>query len=63
MAYGKSLILFRQVYQQHTSIDVCIAELRRRGFTQMDTVRALMECKGIAVVKADEMVATSLTWS
>jgi len=59
----KSLLLFKKVYQQHRSIEIGIAELKRKGFSRMDTVRALMEVLRVSVVQADEMVHNSLAWS
>jgi hypothetical protein len=58
----EALTLFRQVYYQHHSIEKGIAELKRKGFSQMDTVRVLMEIKAISVVEADEIVCNSATW-
>jgi hypothetical protein len=58
----EALTLFRQVYYQHRSIEKGIAELKRKGFTQMDTIRVLMEVSAISVVEADEIVCNSAAW-
>ncbi|GAB4019288.1 hypothetical protein [Spirosoma koreense] len=58
-----ALALFRQVYEQHRDIQICIAELKRVGFSQIETIKVLMEVLTIDVVKADEMVRSSIAWS
>ncbi|RZK64258.1 MAG: hypothetical protein EOO85_29995 [Pedobacter sp.] len=57
------LSLFKQVYEQHHNVEIGIAELKRKGFGQMDTIKALMEALAISVIQADEMVYNSLAWS
>ncbi|AUD04814.1 hypothetical protein CWM47_25025 [Spirosoma pollinicola] len=59
----EAIALFKKVYQQNGSTEVCIAELKRMGFTQMDTIRVLMEVSSLSVVEADEIVHKSLAWS
>jgi len=59
----EAIPLFIHVYNQHYSIEICIAELKRKGFSQMETVRVLMEVLAIDFVKADEVVRSSLAWS
>jgi hypothetical protein len=59
---GEALTLFRQVYYQHHSVEEGIVELKRKGFSQMDTVRVLMEINAISVVEADEIVCNSAAW-
>jgi len=54
--------LFRQVYEQHHRVEVGIAELKRKGFTQLQTVSVLMEVLAITLVEADKLVRNSLTW-
>jgi hypothetical protein len=54
--------LFRGVYKQYHDIQICTAELKRRGFTQMDTIKVLMEVSAISLVEADKVVRDSLAW-
>lgn len=54
--------LFRQVYEQHYNIEVGIAELKRKGYTQTETVETLMEVFAISLVESDKLVQNSLTW-
>ena len=58
----EALALFRKVYQQHRSIETCIAELKRKGFSQMTAVRVIMEVCVLDAVEADELVYDSVTW-
>jgi hypothetical protein len=55
--------LFRELYNQHYSIEICIAELKRKGFNQLDTVKALVEVAAFNIVDADKVVCTSITWT
>jgi len=57
-----ALALFIQVYKQHRDIEICIAELKRKGFSQLDTIRVLMQLPRISVVQADEIVRQSIAW-
>lgn len=57
------LVLFNQVYLEHHSLEICIAELKRKGFTQMATIRVLMEALAISAVEADELVLNSVVWA
>jgi hypothetical protein len=54
--------LFRRAYEQHHDIQICIAELKRKGFTQTDTIKVIMEVSSISLVEADEIVRNSLAW-
>lgn len=58
-----ALLLFNQVYLEHHSLEICIAELKRNGFTRMDTIRVLMEALAISAVEADELVLNSVLWA
>ncbi len=58
-----ALALFIQVYKQHRDVEICIAELKRKGYSQLDTIKVLMHVPGISVVKADEIVRKSVVWS
>lgn len=58
----EATVLFRQVYEQRHNIQICIAELKRKGFTQLDTIKALIEVFAISLVEADEVVCNSLVW-
>lgn len=58
----EALTLFRQAYYQHFSLEEGIAELKRKGFTQMDTIKVLMEVKAISIIEADEIVCNSVAW-
>jgi hypothetical protein len=59
----EALTLFRQVYYQHRSVEEGIAELKLKGFSQMDTIRVLMIIRAISIVKADEIVCDSAAWN
>lgn len=55
--------LFKEVYDQHHDVEKGIAELKRKGFGQMDTVKVLMQALSIDIVRADELVRDSLAWT
>jgi hypothetical protein len=59
----EALALFKQLYKQHHDVEVCIAELKRKGFSQIETVRVLTKVSAISDTKADEVVRDSLAWS
>ena len=59
----EALSLFKQVYEQHHSIEVGIAELKRNGFSQTDTIKVLMEALSISITQADKLVYYSLAWN
>ena len=58
-----ALALFSEMYKLHHSIEICIAELKRKGFTQVDTIKVLMEVISVNVVQADEIVHNSVAWT
>ncbi len=58
-----AIALFIDVYKQHHSVDICIAELKRKGFTQVDTIKVLMVVAKVSIVRADEIVRNSMVWS
>lgn len=58
----QSLNLFKQIYHQYHDIEICIAELKRKGFSQMDTVKVLMEIGKISILEADRVVSSSRAW-
>jgi hypothetical protein len=55
----EALTLFRRAYYQHFSLEDGIAELKRKGFTQMDTIKVLMEMRAISIIEANEIVYNS----
>jgi hypothetical protein len=55
--------LFRQLYHQHHDIEICIAELKRKGFSQLDTIRVLEEVAAISITDSDKVVRASLAWT
>jgi len=59
----KALSLFRRLYEQHQDVELCMVELKRKGFSQMDTIKVLMSVSAMSLVKADEVVRDSLTWN
>ena len=59
----EALYLFRRVLDQHQSVELGVAELKREGFSQLQTIRVLMEALSVSVVEADELVYHSVAWS
>ncbi|QDK80813.1 hypothetical protein EXU85_20260 [Spirosoma sp. KCTC 42546] len=59
----KDVTLFWQVYKQTASIETCIAELKRKGFSQLATIKVLLVVSAISLVDADKLVSNSLAWS
>lgn len=57
-----SATLFKTVYVDNQDVEICIAELKRKGFTQNDTIRAMMEVLGVDATIADQQVRDSLAW-
>ncbi|GAB4023427.1 hypothetical protein GCM10028808_73860 [Spirosoma migulaei] len=55
--------VFKQVYLETNSIEMGIAELKRHGFSQNDTIQVLMHVLNMTVVEADKRVMNSLVWS
>jgi len=54
--------LFNQVYDQYHDIEICIAELKRKGFSQIITIKVLVEVGSISIIDADKLVSASLVW-
>lgn len=59
----EALALFKETYIQTQSIEICIAELKRKGFNRNDTIKVLMMVSKINVIDADKRVMNSLAWS
>lgn len=55
--------IFREVYHQHHNIELCIAELKRKGFSQLDAMKVLVEVAGFNIVDADKVVRNSISWT
>ncbi|SFE89128.1 hypothetical protein [Spirosoma endophyticum] len=54
--------LFKRVYQESASIEICIAELKRYGYSYLETIRVLMDVAAIDLVRADYLVMNSVAW-
>lgn len=54
--------LFKAVYFNTQDVEVCIAELKRKGFTQNDTIRAMVEVLEVDAALAGQWVKESLAW-
>jgi hypothetical protein len=59
----EAIALFWQVFKQTDSMEICIAELKRKGFSQLETIKILMEVSAISLVEAEKLVLNSLAWS
>ncbi len=55
--------LLREVYLNSESVEICIAELKRKGFTKNETIYALMDILELDVAVADRFVENSLVWN
>jgi hypothetical protein len=60
---NEPLSLFIQVYKQHHNVELCIAELKRKGFSKHETVKVLLQVTDISSSQAEELVRCSLAWS
>lgn len=59
----EALDLFKKVYKQHLSVELCIAELKRKGVSQVTTTKVIMNVLKLSAVEADELVHNSIVWS
>ncbi len=55
--------VFEKEYQNSQSIEIGIAELRRKGFSQINAIIVLIEVFKVNVVEADKLLLNSLAWS
>lgn len=59
-----AVTLFKKVYQQTGgSTESAILELQRGGYTQVDTVRVLMDVFEVTRAYAEQVVANSIAWN
>ncbi|MFD1145303.1 hypothetical protein ACFQ4C_29505 [Larkinella insperata] len=54
--------LLSKMYTKYQDVEVCIAELKRKGFDRQQTIYALMEVLKVNVVVADNWVLHSIAW-
>ena len=59
----KAISLFRAVILKTHSIEIAIAELKRKGYSQNDTIYVLMQVLKINVADADRWVRNSFIWN
>lgn len=59
----RAVTVFIQVVNHTQSLEIGIAELKRKGYSQNDTIKVMMQVLGMNIVEADQRVRESLVWN